>query len=506
MLAAVNYEYAKELFIPTSDDAESTIPSSDCSSSCSSRNLHEAARSKAACKLTGLLHQCCRRAVLVLCPSFLHRIDTLKTDRLHPTSHLDGLRGLAAFAVFLCHLSYSVFNVTHAYGAGDLDEYRQFLRLPILRLFYSGPPMVAIFVVVSGFALSYKPLKQMRAGAYDGLLESMSSATFRRAIRLFLPCIISTLGVLACVELGLYEYTRPFEISTSLLRATHEWHPHRLATWSEQLADYSEQMFNFVHVWSWDIFDGSTHYDVHLWTIPLEFRASLALFLTQLACARLRPRVRVALVLCLIGWAMRWGRWEVILFWAGMLLAEWSLVQSARPPLGPSASEAAPSKARLARCGWAAVFLCACYLASYPDRLGATTPGFRRLATWVPGCFSEPYRFWQCVGAVLLVAAVNNAAFLQAPLNGPAVQYLGRISYALYLVHGPVVHLFGYAVMPLVWGLTGADTALRFRLGFACAACLIVPAVVWAADVFWRVVDAPTVRFARWLEQKCIVR
>jgi len=413
-------------------------------------------------------------------------------------------------------MSYSVFNITHAYGADDVDEYRHFLRLPIIRLFYSGPPMVAIFFVISGFALSYKPLKQMRASAHDGLLESMSSATFRRPIRLFLPCIASTLIVLACVELGLYERTRPFETSTTLLRATHEWHPHRLPTWRAQLADYAEQMFSFVHVWSWGVFNGSTHYDVHLWTIPVEFRASLALFLTQLACARLRPRVRVAALSCLIGWAVRWDRWEVALFWSGMLLAEWNLVrqqQHAKPPPPPGLvttsklpAEAGRADTVARRACWAAVFLLACHLASYPDRRAATTPGFRHLAAWVPACLSEPYRFWQCVGATLLVAAADNAAFLRPPLNAGVVQYLGRISYALYLVHGPVVHLFGYAVMPLAWSLTGADTALRFRLGFACSACLIVPAVVWAADVFWRAVDVPTVRFARWLERKCIVR
>lgn len=27
---------------------------------------------------------------------------------------------------------------------------------------------------------------------------------------------------------------------------------------------------------------------------------------------------------------------------------------------------------------------------------------------------------------------------------------------------------------------------------------------VWVADVFWRVVDVPTVRFARWVEGKCL--
>ena len=88
-----------------------------------------------------------------------------KQEKLHNTAYLDGMRGLAAFAVFLCHLSYGTWDTGHVYGAGEPGEKSAntyLLQLPIIRLFYSGPPMVAIFFVISGYALSYKPLKQMR--------------------------------------------------------------------------------------------------------------------------------------------------------------------------------------------------------------------------------------------------------------------------------------------------------------------------------------------------------
>jgi hypothetical protein len=32
-----------------------------------------------------------------------------------------------------------------------------------------------------------------------------------------------------------------------------------------------------------------------------------------------------------------------------------------------------------------------------------------------------------------------------------------------------------------------------------------VPLVIWASDVWWRVVDVPSVRFARWVEERMVV-
>ncbi len=45
----------------------------------------------------------------LLVPSFLHQRspnDQERSDKLAPTAFLDGMRGLAAFAVFICHLTY----------------------------------------------------------------------------------------------------------------------------------------------------------------------------------------------------------------------------------------------------------------------------------------------------------------------------------------------------------------------------------------------------------------
>ncbi len=96
----------------------------------------------------------------------------------------------------------------------------------------------------------------------------------------------------------------------------------------------------------------------------------------------------------------------------------------------------------------------------------------------------QEYRFWPCVSAIQLLWAVSNSTLLRRCYSGSLIQYLGRVRYALYLMHGPVIHTFGYTVrsaalfpsvkeqliivlhqiMPLCWKLTGTETAFRGSL------------------------------------------
>lgn len=320
--------------------------------------------------------------------------------------------------------------------------------------------MVAMFFVISGYALSYKPIRQMRARQYDGLLVTVSSSVFRRALRLFLPCFASTLVVVVLCQLGIYERTAPMAFNNSYFRAHLEDHAWTAPTIYDQLVDWSYKMFDFVHPWDWFIYGGSVDYDRHLWTIPTEFRASMALFLTQLMVARMRTTLRLLTFVFLNYWAIHWDRWEMILFWSGALLAELDLIAQARaqsannnPPemhldssIANSSAKRGQRRDRVWRWFWLFNFICGLYLASYPDEWGHVTPGYRYLTTLIPGFYSEKLRFWQSIGAVQIVWSVNNADFLKGLFTGPVVQYLGKISFAIYLMHGPVIHTFGYAV------------------------------------------------------------
>lgn len=482
-----------------------------------------------------------------LLPSFVQsRIDPrcrAGSSRLGPTAYLDGMRGLAALFVFFCHYSYSSFKISPGWGFDG--EYYDFLRLPFVKLLYTGPPMVCVFFVISGYALSLKPLKMIRSRNTEGFSQTISSLAFRRAIRLFMPTAISTLLIVVLIRVGLYEWTRDVATSSAYLRRTREPHYKRFDTTAEQLADWAWGLFRFVHIWDWEPAGGLANMDVHLWTIPVEFRASMIVFMTLVATARLKTAVRLLVVCGLMVFYYRWNRWDMVLFNSGMLLAEMDLIRgahtnpatSAAPAPGPSESHlptvappapgrrsdslspssssssssssastttAAARRSGLRRAAWVAVSILGLYFMSQPNKGGDKTPGWVYLTSLIPEWWKGQLRYWQSAGSFLFVLAVGRLPGWQRFFNTAVVQYLGRISYALYLMHGPAQHTVGYAIQRWAWGVTGLEGDGYVR-GFVLATVFVVPCVVWVADVFWRAVDAPVVKFARWVEMKCVV-
>ena len=85
--------------------------------------------------------------------------------------------------------------------------------------------------------------------------------------------------------------------------------------------------------------------------------------------------------------------------------------------------------------------------------------------------------------------------------NSSLLQYFGRISFSFCLVHGPLLNIVSDRIFTWVWSLTGRNGLLAYCAGFAIAYGIFFVLVVWVADIFWRVGDVRSVRFARWPEQ-----
>ncbi|KAJ2903210.1 putative hard surface induced protein 3-like protein [Zalerion maritima] len=461
-----------------------------------------------------------RRTAYFLVPSpFTSRLScpsrvASSNGRLAPTAYLDGMRGMAAFFVFMCHYLYTSFVITEGYGVVNPENNKtqtSLLTLPFIRLIYSGPPMVCIFFVVSGYALSLKALRLMRTpgkrGEVGGVVGSM---VFRRVLRLYLPTAISTFMVVILLRMGAYEVNRGFAGDKKFIRNVVEHHPVRMSTTGAQIKDWLHSMFNFLHVWSWKRFAGSTLYDVHLWTIPVEFRASMTIFVILVGTSHLSNLARMTAVLVATLFSYLWDKWEMVLFLAGLILAELDLIRASaksttehETPTLPYFSK--PSKTvegRVHRLAWLVLSIPALYLMGQPDQFFHITPGWVWLSSLIPEWFGDKYRFWQCIGSILFVACVSRVPGWRRAFEHPIPQYMGKISYAIYLVHGPVIHTIGYTAERWAWGITGTG-GYSFELGFGIASFVTVPAMLWAADVFARGVDQPCVKFARWVENVC---
>jgi peptidoglycan/LPS O-acetylase OafA/YrhL len=458
-----------------------------------------------------------------LVPSFI--ADAIQPDRkqawkLHPTSYLDGLRGLASMVVFICHFT----EENHAYfvpsyGLNPDRLPSSWLQLPFVRLIYSGRPMVHIFFVISGFVLSYKPIKAIHAANFERCFSLLSSSTFRRAFRLFGPCIVSTFIIMVLIQMG--------------------WLYQPLPTFSMQFWLWTNAVFHSITwPWAWD-FDLRPGYDVHLWTIPIEFAHSMLLFLVILMLARVRLLIRQAGVFALMMYCLSCGKWAAFEFLGGMFLAEIHTLQSSAPKAWESSDSDllgyVPHTNSLAAVAYntlyTGVILAAIFVAGWPNYGAELTPGIRSLLATTPDPFAHmdelaPQKFWFALSAFFVVWACGELDGVRRVLETPLSQYCGRVSYAVYIVHGPVLamfqdHVVGTVFSPAIGELGmpefrpamppsgikaifGTESPFQRTMSWLVSLMILGPTVVWVADVFWRAVDIPMINLARRLETVCL--
>lgn len=442
-----------------------------------------------------------------------------QTWKLHPTSYLDGLRGIASVAVFICHYTEENHpSLIPSYGLNPDHSPSSWIQLPFVRIIFSGRPMVHIFFVISGFVLSYKPVKSIHSRSLDRCFSILSSSAFRRPIRLFGPCIVSTFLIMLMIQCG--------------------WLHTPLPTLTEQFWAWKNAIFHSITwPWAWD-YDLRPGYDVHLWTIPIEFAHSMLLFMVILVLSRVRQVVRQCATLCLMVYFLCCGKWAAFEFIAGLFLAECHLLQGAHSKIWESSealSSYAPPKPLLGSIAWTtlhlAIIATAVFIGGWPNFGAEETPGIRYFHEMTPEPFATmdplaPQKFWFAIAAAFAIWSCGELRFVRRFLEGPFAQYCGRVSYALYIVHGPVLETFqgfvvGHAFLPPqgepdggdylparppagVKALVGGESPMQRTVAWFVGLFILAPVVIWAADVFWRAVDNPMITLGRKIEMLCL--
>ncbi|KAF6805510.1 hard surface induced protein [Colletotrichum sojae] len=474
--------------------------------------------------------RCVKVVFWALVPSFLHPTDPRKAVKpLHPTAWLDGLRGVAAFLVVCHHWSLLNFSMRIHKGFGS-DAQPLVIQLPIIRLLVSGYWAVCVFFVISGFALSLKPMKLLSQKRRADFAAAAASAVLRRWIRIFLPPAVTTFVVACMAHAGWFEVqTNPAASGLPRLR------PALAGSFLGQVHDWWSHTVVFAEPLSTNMWRGGLYaYDAVLWTIPVEFSCSLVLFLAHVAFSRLRPNARSFAHVSLTSWALYLNRWEIFLFCAGLCCADLQARMLQKPCTGDSPDDclaeqdtlplwsrplrrdsfsrlqsAVSSSPAWSTCKKTAAFVSfttALYLLSYPRLLldAAATPGYRALAAATPAQYDNGWSLWISLGAVLLVLTVQASPELQSLFTHPLTQYLGRVSFALYLVHNPMLWVCGWHLVRFFADFTGVATEGQRGLAIFFGTCFFFPALFCVADFAQRYVDAKAVSFAAWFERKVI--
>jgi peptidoglycan/LPS O-acetylase OafA/YrhL len=416
------------------------------------------------------------------------------------TAWLDGIRGCAALVVFFMHLSLSVQDshaMLRAYGSPGAISLWQ---LPIIRLLYDGSPMVPIFYVTSGCALSLKPVSLIRKDEWADFSTTVSSATFRRGFRLFLPSAGVSFLAMLFTQMGIYNHPYPFLEGNAIIIDRPQRLPNIAAQYVDWLNWVTTQLF-----YSEDLFQplsGTTisNYGFQLWTISTEFYASIALFIALVGLSRLAVSIRQVLVFCLCAFAFYVDRWEIACFMVGMGITELSIRpkdhEPASLPLFARGKALSSWLLRSRQYMFALLFILGLFIASYPYKEASDNFVYRPFSAVIDNA-----RFWESMGAICILVSASQLKYLQKLLTSAIPRYLGRISYGVYLTHVVFLNAVGWRIVPWIWMITGDEGWLHRQGGFAVGLLICLILLVWIADIWTRAVDEPCVRLAKRIER-----
>ncbi|KKZ64451.1 hypothetical protein EMCG_09562 [[Emmonsia] crescens] len=422
------------------------------------------------------------------------------------TAYLDGIRGFAAFLVYLGHHQLwaheSVSGEQIFENAFGYNRQYYFASLPGIRTFFCGGHFaVSVFFVLSGYVLAAKPLSLITDGDYVKLGDNMASALFRRWLRLFLPVIATT-----------------FLYMTS-------WHLFGIRGMPDPRANYRDELWNWyceMKNFSFIFRTGGEPwfpYNFHAWSIPVEFKGSMLIYATLQALSRCTRNARLWCEVGLIFYFMYIADgWFCALFMAGMLLCDLDLLAS-NNNLPRFIARLEPHKRTLAY----TALVISIYLGGVPSensdiQVLKSSPGWYLLSFFKPQAVFDYKWFYLFWAATLMVAAIPRIPGLKAFFETRFNQYLGRISFSLYLMHGPVLWTLGDR-MYAATGWLRESHAIKFpgwinrfplpkigplglELGFLLPHLILLPLTLWLAEIATKLIDEPTVRFAQWAYAK----
>jgi peptidoglycan/LPS O-acetylase OafA/YrhL len=448
--------------------------------------------------------------LLFLIPTFLYQDPNHPLKKLHPTSYLDGLRGVAALFV-ACHHYIITWFPALSNGWKNTEggaENNWIFQFPFLRVLNSGRFMVSIFFVISGYVLSHRSLTLAKRRKFDAVLDSLSSSVFRRWLRLMLPALASTFIGFVLARGQLFVNVQPGWDQAQPPSIRQRQNPTKLDTLAIQVWDYIDDSRQLIDPFRWSIYHARYNYDV-LWTIQAEFTGSLIVFGTVLSLIKLRTVFKISILSCLALHCLYYVRWMWFLFLAGIILAELSVSRSESTSLlGPDSTPTKSSHLQMTIRILATIgFITSIYVGAHPANDPQHSLGFMWIMTLVPPQYASASSDWYpSLAAVLMLLCLENAPFLQKIFTTRLAQYLGEISFSLYMLHCHVLNTVAKWIVPQCLVLTGGWTQIRFAAGFTMGMFVAVPITFWASDLFTRAVDMKAVKLARWLYIKCLIK
>lgn len=374
------------------------------------------------------------------------------------STYIDALRGIAAFGVACYHIA--------RYGPLN-DRARELLPSVVLHVIDHGWVGVQVFFVISGFVIAYSVRNARVTPAYLG------NYALRRAIRLDPPywttiAFVLLLHVFMHLRLG---WESPLDVKTKFEPGL---------SWG---------LVGSHLIYAQNIIPGYENLSVGFWTLCIEVQFYL-LYVTGLGIAQRLPahsRRTPADA----------GSWALLVTFAPLALLslyEWNRTVGGREVYDNDM--------------WVIRFFCMFFLGT--AAWWALDGRIPRAVFWVyvaafcgrivQQAVQESWSDDLTIGLLAaLIAGVSTyiagiRGRLGTWLNSGILQYLGRISYSLYLIHFPMSHIVKW-VGTWLSGDSPAPTVAAFWMVLSMAFSIM------AAHVMYTFIEAPSVRLASWLKR-----
>jgi len=424
-------------------------------------------------------------------------------EQVRPTAYLDGLRGLAALLVYFSH------NVPWWYGFEGGIEHgfgyhgeRMLATFPFVRsLFSGGAAAVAILFVMSGYVLSIAPLRMLCEGRTNEARWHLLAALVKRPFRLFVPVAAISLVFALVMQL-------PFDMAPHL-----EWPKPEptlfteLARWTKELGLTINPLVKHGQFTHWFC------YDPPAWTMAAELRGSILVFsvLATFSFTRVKWWIYACGFTGLLMLVVY--QWELACFLFGLVLAINDVEKFDQAILASRLSRQSQ------HIFYHFVFFGGWYILGQPHgvrepELSYGTPGWYFMTKMLPSYYynNEFWRFWNTIGAIMLIYGTMNIRWIQSFLLWPSLRCLGRVSFSLYLIHIPIAWTIGDRVCRLLGVIrqdftTEYDGLLAipdvgprgFSTGLLVWQAVVLPLNLLLASWATKKIDKPSVAVGRWI-------
>lgn len=365
----------------------------------------------------------------------------MKEKRL---TYLEGLRGVAALMVFLCHFSYAFYyalystEIVEANMPGNLDAY---LAVTPLNILYNGKLAVQIFFILCGYVIS---IRYFQTGNKDYLVKS----AVKRYFRLLVPIFFLEVITFFLMKVGAYHNEAAAVISKS-------------QDWFMYFNIKEPTIPTLVKEIFFDAFFGEPfYYNNVLWIIKYEFLGSLMVYGILYLTGKWKYRDVLYVILILVSIRSFYVSIFIGMFLCDLMHQEHTLVRFCRNKFILLIST-----------------LVGLVFATYPA-------AGENLKHTIYRYLGEPrVIIFYVIGTTLLFWVLLNSKWMQSLLNKKLFQILGKYSFGIYLVHFPVIATFS------AWLLLALDRKIGYNSIMIINLLLTVAIVYSLAVVFTKYIE-----------------